>query len=135
MRFQISFLRNLKTHCYVHCIKCLGDAGAHNQINNQSHRSMVMASTSAVNSIVTGLENSSMYTGDIIKITVTAKDSSGNFVTTGGDIFTVKISNLWTKYNAYYCWPNGATGPLSANVNDVMADHNNGTNSKDKADI
>ena len=95
------------------------------QRNNSNHRSLTGAS--AANSIVTGLENSSMFTGDTINITVTAKDLSGNFVTTGGDIFTVKISNLWTKYNAYYCEPSGASGPLSANVNEVMIDHNNGT--------
>ena len=95
------------------------------QGNNSNHRSLTSAS--AANSLVTGLENSSMYSGDSINITVTAKDSSGNFVTTGGEIFTVKISNLWNKYNTYYCWPSGATGPLSANVNSVMTDHNNGT--------
>ena len=91
--------------------------------NNSNHRSLTSAS--AASSIITGLQNSSMFTGDTINITVIAKDSSGKFVTTGGDIFTVKISNLWNKYNDYYCKPSGATSPLSANVNDVMVDHNN----------
>ena len=95
------------------------------QGNNSNHRSLTDAN--AANSIVTGLENSSMFTGDTINITVTAKDSNGNLAASGGDIFTVKISNLWTKYNDYYCKPSGATDPLSANVNDVMTDHNNGT--------
>ena len=93
--------------------------------NQPNHRSLSVAS--AVNSVVAGLGSSSMFTGDILSITVTAKDSSGNLLTTGGDIFTVKISNKCTKYNAYYCEPTGATSPLSANINDVMIDHNNGT--------
>ena len=93
--------------------------------NQLNHRSLSAAS--AVNSVVAGLGSSSMFTGDTLSITVTAKDSSGNLLTTGGDIFTVKISNLCTIYNAYYCKPTGATSPLSANVNDVMIDHNNGT--------
>ena len=77
--------------------------------------------------MVSGLIYTKTFLGDTLEITVTAKDSYGNYVTTGGDIFTVKISNVCTKYNQYYCAPSGSTTSLSSNVNDVMTDHNNGT--------
>ena len=57
---------------------------------------------------------------------VTAKDSSGNAITTGGEKFAVKISNTCTKVNDYYCSPSGNVGPLSSNINGIMTD-NNGT--------
>ena len=114
------------SYIFCSCLPYYTENSAEIETQMQANRRS-LTGASAANSIVTGLENSSLYTGDTISITVTAKDLSGNFVTTGGDIFTVKISNLWTKYNDYYCKPNTVTGPLFANVNDVMTDHNNGT--------
>ena len=74
-----------------------------------------------------GLNPTNVFSGAPLVITVTAKDSTGNLITTGGEFFTVKISNLWTKNNNYFWVSNGATTPLSSNINGVMTDHNNGT--------
>ena len=92
---------------------------------NIQKRSLTTAS--AVNSIVAGVSSTNVYSGSSLSITVTAKDSNGNLITTGGEIFTVKISNLWTKYNNYYWNPSGATSPLYSNINGVMTDNNDGT--------
>ena len=92
---------------------------------NIQKRSLTTAS--AVNSIVAGVSSTNVYSGSSLSITVTAKDSSGNSINAGGEIFIVKISNLWTKYNNYYWNPSGATSPLSSNINDVMTDNSDGT--------
>lgn len=62
------------------------------------------------------------------KVIVTAKDSSGNALTTGGDTFFVMITNQCTKENTYICLVNsGAANTLSAPIQGVMTDHTNGT--------
>ena len=60
-------------------------------------------------------------------VIVKAKDSSGNTISTGGEILMLKVSNLCNKVNDYYWSPNGVSGPLSIKINELMTDHNNGT--------
>ena len=71
-----------------------------------------------------GIQN--IATGLTGQITVTAKDSSGNTITTGGELFMIRISNTWTLTNSHYCSPTGATAPLSSFISDMMTDNNNG---------
>ena len=96
-----------------------------NQTEINKHR--ILTASDASKSEVTGLDLTQVSQGNTINITVTAKDSSGNSIASGGEKFIVKISNACTKYNQYYCAPSGSTKPLSSNINDVMTDHNNGT--------
>ena len=60
------------------------------------------------------------------KIIVTAKDSSGNAITNGGEAFLLKVSNAWTIKNIHYCEVNSSTF-LTSNIYVLMTDHNNGT--------
>ena len=94
---------------------------------DQSFHKRSLTNADAGNSIVSGLESSNVYSVTPFTITVTTKDPKGNLITTGGEIFTVKISNLWTKYNSNYWTPNGKTSPLSSNINGVMTDNNDGS--------
>ena len=79
------------------------------------------------NSIVSGSGIASFHAGTTVSIIVRAKDTYGNYITTGGDKFIVKISNPWTKYNSFYWKLTGSSGALSSNINAVMTDYNNGT--------
>ena len=45
------------------------------------------------NSIVSGSGIASFHAGTTVSIIVRAKDTYGNYITTGGDKFIVKISN------------------------------------------
>ena len=59
-------------------------------------------------------------------VTVTAKDSSGNTITTGGEKFLLKVSNVWIKKNNYY-WEVGTSFLFSPNIYILMTDNNDGT--------
>ena len=86
-----------------------------------------MTSANAANSIVSGTGIYDFYSGSTVTVSVTAKDSYGNLITNGGEVFSVKISNLWTKVNDYLCEINGSSSTLASSINEVMTDHNNGT--------
>ena len=92
-------------------------------MNTYYHRSLA---ASPAYSEVGGLGSLQIIKGDPINITVKAKDSAGNYIFTGGELFMIKISNLWTKKNDHYCSPDGNSSPLTSNVNDIMVDHNDG---------
>ena len=94
-------------------------SGGHNQ------RSLTAAS--ALQSVVSGTGIANFTPGSTLEVIVTAKDSNGNDITTGGELFLVIVSNIWTKYNQYYCQPSWGTGPLSTNIEGIMTDYNNGT--------
>ena len=66
---------------------------------------------SAQTTIISGSGIANIAIGITVNIIVTAYDLNSNQVLTGGDVFIVKISNLWTKYNEYYCSPSGSPGP------------------------
>ena len=89
-----------------------------------SRRSLSISTT---NSVVSGAGISDIATGLTRTIVVTAKDSSGNIITTGGELLMIRITNLWSYANSHYCSPNGATTPLSSLVSDMMVDNGNGT--------
>ena len=96
-----------------------------NSRNINTRRSLVAAS--AANSVVSGTGISNIASGVTGTVTVTAKDSLGNTITTGGEIFMIKISNICSKANSHYWAPSGATTPLASNINDIMADNGDGT--------
>ena len=73
------------------------------------------------------MNKTKIHQSNTLNISVIAKDSAGKSVSSGGEIFIIKISNTCTKYNKYYCAPNGTGTTLSSNVNDVMKDNKNGT--------
>ena len=61
-------------------------------------------------------------------ITVTAKDSSGTNIGTGGDLFYVQITNEWTK-TSDFAWTvvTGADNTLSSSIFALMTDNYDGT--------
>ena len=100
-----------------------------NKINNNNHRepyhrSLVAASAS--NSVVSGTGVTTFAKQTMSVVTVTAKDSSGNTITTGGEKFLLKVSNVWTKKNNYY-WEVGTSFLFSPNIYILMTDNNDGT--------
>ena len=90
-----------------------------------SRRSLSTISTT--NSVVSGTLVSDIASGLTGTIIVTAKDSSGNTITTGGELLMVRITNLWSYANSHYCSSNGVTTTLSSIVSDMMVDNGNGT--------
>ena len=84
-----------------------------------------LSGASASNSVPSGNGVTTFAAGTPAVITVTAKNSGGGTISSGGDIFAVKISNPCSIIDTYYCDP--GSGPLSSSINGVMTDHNNGT--------
>ena len=84
---------------------------------------------SAINSVVSGTGVSgNLIAFNTYTVTVTAKDASGNYVGTGGDIFTIEIYNYWTldsnlNWNEVF----GAKQTLSAPIKATMTDNGDGT--------
>ena len=91
-----------------------------------AHRRSLIAA-SAANSVVSGSGIFDIASGTTVTVTVTAKDSSGAPINTGGELFVVRVSNTWSKYNEHYWKPSGNSNTLSSNVVEPMTDHNNGT--------
>ena len=86
-----------------------------------------MTAASAANSVISGTGIYDNVSGKTVNVTVTAKSSSGASINTGGELFVVRISNNWLKYNEHYWQPSGNSNTLSSNVIEPMIDHNNGT--------
>ena len=85
-----------------------------------------LTAADASQSVVSGPGIANVAVGTNNTVIVTAKSSSGSAISTGGDIFTFRITNRWTKYNQYYCKPTGDSGPISANLIGLFGDLNNG---------
>ena len=83
------------------------------------------ASTSTISG--TGIA-SSIYALTAYTITVTAKDSAGNSIGHGGDIFLIQITNKWTTSVEYVCdLVSGARSTVSTPYYDKMIDNGDGT--------
>ena len=82
--------------------------------------------TSASNSVVSGTGITDFYSDTTVTIFVTVKNAFGTLMTSGGDTFIVKISNLWTQINSNLCEVNGNSNTLASSINGVMTDLNNG---------
>ena len=85
-----------------------------------------LTAADASQSVVSGPGITNVAAGTNNTVTVTAKSSGGGAISTGGDIFTFRITNRWTKYNQYYCKPTGASGPISQFMIGSFLDLNNG---------
>ena len=66
---------------------------------------------------------------DTVHILVQAKDSSGNNITTGGEIIMIHISNQCARYNGQFGCFNTSDQQqvMESNIYDQMIDHNDGT--------
>ena len=85
-----------------------------------------LTAADASQSVVSCSGTANVAAGTINTVIVTAKSSGGGSISTGGDIFTWRVTNNWIKYNQYYCKPTGASGPISGTMIGSFLDLNNG---------
>ena len=96
--------------------------------SEQSHGVKRRLATSASMSTISGNGLQSIAAGTVGTINVTSRDSSGNLIGTGGDLWVVKITNEWTKANDYSCvGVSGAANTLSSAISGTMTDKGDGT--------
>ena len=65
--------------------------------------------------------------GTTVTVIVTAKDTSGILISTGGENLMLKVSNICNKVNDYYWSPSDLLNLISININVLMTDNNDGT--------
>ena len=96
--------------------------------SEQNHGVKRRLVTSASMSTISGNGLQSIAAGTVGTINVTSRDSSGNLIGTGGDLWVVKITNEWTKANDYTCvGVSGAANTLSSPISGTMTDKGDGT--------
>ena len=92
-----------------------------------SHRNL-QSTTSATQSTVTGagiVNNEALTT---YTVTVTAKDSGGVTINTGGDLFYIEIKNHCTKVDEFECATvGGAEQTIATEISTIMTDNGDGT--------
>jgi cysteine-rich repeat protein len=83
---------------------------------------------SAAQSTVSGSAISAFTALSAQTVTVTAKDSGGNSIGVGGDLFYVQISNEWTKTSNFeWTIVDGADNTIISTIFAEMTDNNDGT--------
>ena len=79
-------------------------------------------------STISGTGIQTFKVGSTVTVTVTSKDSSGNLIGVGGDIWLIKITNECTKANDYeWAIVSSAATTLSSSISGVMSDKGDGT--------
>ena len=96
--------------------------------SEQNHGVKRRLATSASMSTISGNGLQSIAAGTVGTINVTSRDSSGNLIGTGGDIWIVMITNEWTKENDYtWVGVTGAANTLTTAISGIMTDKGDGT--------
>ena len=100
------------------------------QIESEERKRQTVGTFSATQSTVTGTGASStveVFTS--LTVTVTAKDSSGNNIGTGGELIWIRLQKECTKVsnNFYWTTKSSTTFALSAEVWTKMTDNSDGT--------
>ena len=70
--------------------------------------------------MISGIGIVDIYTETYSTIYVTVKDSNGINVPNPTEIFSVKVSNLWTKDTDHYWSVDNSGLPLSSSINGMM---------------
>lgn len=98
------------------------------RFKNSFDKRNLPGATDASQSTVTGTGVANFYALTSHSVLVTAKDSGGTDIGTGGDSFYIQITNECTKTSNYECTVvGGADSTLSSDVFDVMTDNSDGT--------
>ena len=88
-----------------------------------SHRKL--SSVSVANSVVSGTGIQNQLLRENVTVTVTAKDSSGNSITTGGETFVVRVTDKCVA-ESIHMWSNSYYPPYRY-IDGIMTDNNDGT--------
>ena len=80
---------------------------------------------SATNSVVSGTGIQNQLLRENVTVTVTAKDSSGNFINTGGETFVVRVTSKCVAESIHLC-SNSYYSPYQY-IDGIMTDNNDGT--------
>ena len=96
--------------------------------SKNSHLRRNLSSTTAAQSTVSGTAIANQVVLSSKTVTVTAKDSSGTNIGTGGDLFYIQITNQCTK-TSDFAWTivGGADNTLSSSIFILMTDNYDGT--------
>jgi hypothetical protein len=91
-------------------------------------KSKMVNSADSNNSIISGNGTVAVEPFNSYQVKVQAVRSDGNWKTTGGDIFFIRIFNEWVENSDLTCTEvAGATQVVSASVNTEMTDVGDGT--------
>ena len=77
------------------------------------------------NSVVSGNGTQNQLVRDNVTVTVVAKDSSGNSITTGGETFVLRVTSKCVAESIHLC-SNSYNSP-SQYIDKIMTDNNDGT--------